>query len=54
MCLIGTNDGGGLACNIVNAKPPLSPVACKSCGKCGSATCGCNLPSDSTHASSGS
>ncbi|KAH9797559.1 Bromo domain-containing protein [Citrus sinensis] len=48
----GTNDGGRLACNIVNAKPPLSPVACKSCGKCGSATCGCNLPSDSTHASS--
>lgn len=48
----GTDDGGRLACNIVNAKPPLSPVACKSCGKCGSTTCGCNLPSDSTHASS--
>ncbi|XP_031256799.1 transcription factor GTE10 isoform X1 [Pistacia vera] len=47
----GTDGGGRRACGIAN-KPPLSPVACKKCGKCDSTTCRCNLPSDSTHASS--
>lgn len=53
MCLTGNDGGGRLTCGIVNAKPPLSPIACKRCGKCGSTTCGCNLPSESTNASSG-
>ncbi|XP_044460643.1 transcription factor GTE9-like isoform X2 [Mangifera indica] len=48
----GADGGGKRACGIANAKPPLSPVACKKCGKCDSTTCHCNLHGDSTYASS--
>ncbi|XP_007025229.2 PREDICTED: transcription factor GTE12 [Theobroma cacao] len=42
---------GGRAHGSINAKPPLSPDACK-CSSCGSIKCQCSLPSDSNHASS--
>ncbi|XP_021295122.1 transcription factor GTE9 isoform X2 [Herrania umbratica] len=42
---------GGRAHGSINAKPPLSPGACK-CSSCGSIKCQCSLPSDSNHASS--
>ncbi|OMO82797.1 hypothetical protein COLO4_22813 [Corchorus olitorius] len=41
----------GRAHGSINAKPPLSPDACK-CRSCGSVKCQCSLPSDSNHASS--
>ncbi|WRX33995.1 hypothetical protein QQP08_026482 [Theobroma cacao] len=46
----GTSSGGR-AHGSINAKPPLSPGACK-CSSCGSIKCQCSLPSDSNHASS--
>ncbi|XVF25561.1 hypothetical protein REPUB_Repub13aG0222600 [Reevesia pubescens] len=45
------NDSGGRVHGSINAKPPLSPGACK-CSSCGSMKCQCSLPSDSNHASS--
>ncbi|XP_022715676.1 transcription factor GTE12-like isoform X2 [Durio zibethinus] len=42
---------GGHAYGSINAKPPLSPGACK-CSSCGSIKCQCSLASDSNHASS--
>ncbi|KAK6271891.1 PREDICTED: transcription factor GTE12 [Theobroma cacao] len=42
---------GGRAHRSINAKPPLSPGACR-CSSCGSIKCQCSLPSDSNHASS--
>ncbi|XVF40237.1 hypothetical protein PTKIN_Ptkin01aG0095900 [Pterospermum kingtungense] len=42
---------GGRARGSINAKPPLSPGACK-CSSCGSVKCQCSFQSDSNHASS--
>ncbi|XVF27408.1 hypothetical protein REPUB_Repub14bG0104300 [Reevesia pubescens] len=48
----GTSSGvGGCPQGSINAKPPLSPGACK-CSSCGSIKCQCSLPSDSNHATS--
>ncbi|KAH1066195.1 hypothetical protein J1N35_031182 [Gossypium stocksii] len=42
---------GGCSQGSINAKPPLSPGACR-CSSCGNIKCQCSLPSDSYHASS--
>ncbi|TYJ34326.1 hypothetical protein E1A91_A05G161400v1 [Gossypium mustelinum] len=48
----GTGSGsGGCSQGSINAKPPLSPGACR-CSSCGNIKCQCSLPSDSYHASS--
>ncbi|MFQ6669320.1 hypothetical protein Gotur_034625 [Gossypium turneri] len=45
------SSSGGCTNGPINAKPPLSPGACK-CSSCGSMKCQCSLPCDSNHASS--